>query len=223
MGGAVAVLLLTLLLASIPRPSMVEIIEGPPVPVATETAYITETLEPIPEEQPFELPDGEPLDLPDWLPDLLRLLATGAVLLLIALFLHRLWQARVRAQRATAVKPSGEWVEIIDLDEEELVETITEAVQHLRRGIPVEGAVIECWRRLEGLAADTGIRRLAAQTSHEFTAQVLGRAAVDPDAINELADLYRQAMFSTHSLTDDDRERAIRCLESLSGQLKGSA
>ncbi|MEO7587251.1 MAG: DUF4129 domain-containing protein, partial [Arachnia sp.] len=53
----------------------------------------------------------------------------------------------------------------------------------------------------------------------EFTVAVLGHAVVDAAALDDLAELYRQALFSTHHLTDAHRDRALAALESLSAQL----
>lgn len=183
----------------------------------------TPSVSPAPEEVPFELPEGDPIELPAWLPNLLRGLAMGAVVLAIVWFLVRLWRARVRLRRVTAVAPTGEAVEVVDLDEEQFADTVAETVERLRGGMAVQGAVVECWRRLEALAADTGIRRHLAQTAHEFTLEVLSRTTADPHAISQLADLYRQAMFSTHALTEADREHAVAALEELSGQLRGAS
>lgn len=220
-GGAALLLIVTFLLASAPRPPLVEILPAPPVEI-TGPAVTAEESASAEAEFELPLPEGDPFTLPSWIPALLRVLAGGAVLLGIAWFIRRLLQLRIRAHRETAAAPSGEAVEIIDLDEEQFAETVTQTVAQLRHGIPVQGAVVECWRRLEGLAAETGIRRGLSQTSHEFTVEVLRRARVDASAITELGELYRQAMFSTHALSEADRERAISSLEALSGQLKGA-
>lgn len=220
-GGAALALILTFLLANASRPPLIENVGAPPVLVSMEPLEPeAPTLEPMPTIEPELLPTG--VDLPNWLPEAITALVVAVVLGLVAWFIIRLLQARVIANRATAAEPSGEGVEIEDLDEEQLAETVEEAMRSLRHGVAVEGAVVECWRRLEQLAADTGIRRRAAQTSQEFTVEVLSRTDADPQHLGRLGDLYRQAVFSTHTLTDDDRERAIASLESLSSQLRGA-
>ena len=222
--GAVLLLVLTTVLAFLPRPPFVEVVEVPPVLVPTEpiqTSSVAPPSDPPQSEEP--LPEIEPFNLPDWLPDLIRLAIVILIVAAIAWFVRRLWETRISTERHRAVAPSGDAVEIVDLDEDEVAETVEEAIASLRRGIAVDEAVVECWRRLESLAADTGIRRRRSQTSEEFTVDVLARGGVDERSIRGLGDLYRQAMFSTHELTDDDRERAIAALEALSAQLRNDA
>lgn len=217
-----AVLIVAFLLASAPRPPLVEVLPAPVIEVTMGPAPESPAASAQAQELDLPPPDGDPIPWPKWLPTLLRALVFGAMLLAVAWFLRRLWQARIRERLATAGAPSGEGVEVVDLAEDQFAETLVDAAAHLRRGIPVEGAVIECWRRLEILAAETGIRRRPAQTSQEFTVEVLSRSSADPAALSGLAELYRQAMFSTHALGDDDRERAIASLEALAGQLKAA-
>ncbi len=170
----------------------------------------------------FPIPEQEPVTFPEWADYVVRIVvavAVLAVLTLIVLFLVRLAKAVVRADRRRAVGPSGNAADIPEIDDEELEETVAATVASLRRGIPVDGAVIECWRRLERVAADSGIVRSPTQTSQEFTVEVLGHAVVDAGALQDLAELYRQALFSTHQLTDVHRDRAITALEALNSQL----
>lgn len=219
--GAVALLILTAILANAPRPPLIEALEGPPVLVTMAPGGTELPLEsPVPTTDPVL--DATGFDLPNWLREAIVALVVAGVLALAAWFIRRLAQARILANRTTAVEPSGEGIDIGDLDEEQLAETVEEAVRSLRHGLAVEGAVVECWRRLEQLAADTGIRRRPAQTSQEFTVEVLSRTDAGPRHLARLGDLYRQAVFSTHTLTDDDRERAIASLEALSTQLRSA-
>ncbi|MHA6523913.1 DUF4129 domain-containing protein [Tessaracoccus sp. G1721] len=218
--GALVVLVLVALGAVSPRPAAVEIIPRP-APTATPPPASPPpfTLGPPPSPL-FPMPDGEPLVLPEWADDVVQLLAAAAVLALIVAFLVRLNAELVRTDRRHAADPTGREAEIPEIDDEELAEALTETVESLRQGVPVSGAIVECWRRLERVAASSGIWRKPTQTSHEFTAEVLGHAVVDADAISELAELYRQAMFSTHRLTDAHRDRAIAALDAVTAQLR---
>lgn len=214
------VLLLVALGAASPRPAAVEVIPHPlptdtPPPDSPPPFSAAPSLEPL-----FPMPDAAPLALPEWSGDVVQILAAAAILALVAYFFYRLSWAMIRTQRRHAAEPAGVESEIPEIDDEEVAEALTETVESLRQGVPVHGAIVECWRRLERVAASSGIFRKPTQTSHEFTAEVLGHAVVDADAITELAELYRQAMFSTHQLTDADRDRAIAALEALSAQLR---
>lgn len=214
--GAVAVVALTVLLALTPRPPLVEVVEGPPVTISMGAPSAPPPTLPMGDHEPaVELPTP-----PDWLPALVRTIAIVVALLLVAHFIRRVLQAQRPLERRTADAPTGEAVEVADVDEEELAETLSEAVTQLRRGIAVESAIVECWLRLEALAADSGITRRPSQTSEEFTVEVLSRTRVDEGALASLGSLYRQALFSTHTLTDADRDRAIDSLLAVGEQLK---
>lgn len=218
--GAVAAVILTALLAVTPRPPLVEVIEGPPVTVSVGPPPAGPTPTELSELPADPLPEVEPIPIPDWLPLLIRLVVIAVVVGLLIHLARRVIQARRATRRRTAEAPGGDAVEVAEIDEDELADTVEATVAQLRRGIAVESAVVECWLRLERLAADSGITRRPAQTSEEFTVDVLSRTRVDETAIASLGSLYRQALFSTHALTDADRDRAIDCLELLRGQLK---
>lgn len=222
--AALGLLALMALGAASPRPSAVEILPRPAPTLSPEPAPSLPDLHVLPSASPlFPAPDVEPLVLPEWADDVVRLLVAAAILALVGAFLYRLRAELIRTERRHAADPAGNAAEIPEIDDEELAETLEETVAELRRGIAVQGAVIECWRRLEHVAVSSGVFRRPAQTSEEFTVEVISHAAVDPTALGDLAELYRQAMFSTHELTDADRDRAIAALETLSAQLTGRA
>lgn len=216
------VLALVTLGATSPRPALVEVVPRP-TPTATLGPQVPlPSLNPLPSQSPpFPLQDVEPLVLPGWADDVVRILGAVALLALFGTFLHRLSGELIRTERRTAAQPTGAWAEIPEIDDEEFAEALDETAEELRLGLAVDGAIIACWRRLEQVAVSSGIFRKPAQTSQEFTVEVLGRAVVDAAALEELAELYRQAMFSTHQLTDAHRERALAALEALSEQLSG--
>ncbi|MEO7587103.1 MAG: DUF4129 domain-containing protein, partial [Arachnia sp.] len=205
---ALVVLLLVTLGATSPRPAFVEVLPSP-APTASFEPAPEPSFSTVASPSPmFPIPEQKPFTVPEWVGDVLRTVAVVAVLALIAWFALRLAGVMVRTQRRQAAAPDGNQVEIPEIDDEELAGTVADAVASLRQGIPVDGAVIECWRRLERVASDSGIVRRPAQTSQEFTVAVLGHAVVDAAALDDLAELYRQALFSTHHLTDAHRDRA---------------
>lgn len=106
-----------------------------------------------------------------------------------------------------------------------LVEEITRDAAEQRR-ILTEGtprnAIVECWHRFEQQAAGAGLERHPWETSSEFTLRMLDLVAADSHAVAELAVLYREARFSTHSLDEAARDRAITDLDAIhAGLLAG--
>ncbi|MCC2594454.1 DUF4129 domain-containing protein [Tessaracoccus sp. OS52] len=218
-----AVLVLAALGATSSWGPVVEVLPPPPTPVETGPLPTLEP-EPTPSEPPGDgLPDILPMfQIPEWVGDLLRTLAVLAVAALVGWFVYRVVRALQSSELDRAGEASGSAVEIPDIDEDEVVQSLSDTIASLRSGMAVDDAVVECWHRLEGIAAETGIRRGPSQTSLEFTVEILGHAVVDGNALAELAALYRRALFSGHVLGDAERERAISCLERLAGDLDTS-
>ncbi|MEM8904838.1 MAG: DUF4129 domain-containing protein [Actinomycetota bacterium] len=84
----------------------------------------------------------------------------------------------------------------------------------LAAGSPRNG-IVRCWLRLEEEVVGAGIPRDPAETSAEFTERVLTRSAVEPEAIRDLAALYREARFSEHELGEPARLAALDALDRL--------
>ena len=124
--------------------------------------------------------------------------------------------AYLRGQRFTGT------VDVVKLNHrevEQVHESFAQTLLDLRAGLDVHGAVIECWRRLADLAADSGVPRRASQTAEEYTIAILGSLPVDRIDLRTLADLYETAMFSGAESAPADRDQAIGCLERLSASL----
>lgn len=176
-----------------------------------------ETLAP-PQENPFE--DFEPSwVMPAWVGELLQALAVAAAVVLVAWFVLRVRRAMEKPELKRAKEATGDGVVLPDGVEEEVATSLGQAIAALRSGVAVDEAVVACWRRLETIAADSGIQRLPTQTAQEFTVAILGHAMVEESALTDLASLYRRAMFSTHQMGEPDRERAVEALESVAASL----
>jgi hypothetical protein len=106
-----------------------------------------------------------------------------------------------------------------------LAEEITRDAEEQRR-VLMEGsprnAIVECWHRFEVQAAGAGLERHPWETSSEFTLRMLDLVAADSHAVAELAILYREARFSTHSVDEATRARAVADLDAIhAGLLAG--
>jgi hypothetical protein len=106
-----------------------------------------------------------------------------------------------------------------------LAEEITRDADEQRR-VLLEGsprnAIVECWHRFEQQAAGAGLERHPWETSSEFTLRMLDLVSADAHAVAELAVLYREARFSTHTLDEATRQRAVADLDAIhAGLLAG--
>ena len=93
--------------------------------------------------------------------------------------------------------------------------------------IVVEGsprnAIVACWLRLEAAAAAAGVEPRPSDTAEEATTRILAERSVDPLAALRLAELYREARFSSHVMDEDARGAAIACLEAIHDGLRREA
>ena len=92
-----------------------------------------------------------------------------------------------------------------------LVAGIRESEARLDRGSSSE-AIINAWLALERTAVTVGISDDQARTPAELVAAVLTDHAVNRDAIERLATLYREARFSVHPIGEENREAARQAL-----------
>lgn len=76
-------------------------------------------------------------------------------------------------------------------------------------------AIERAWLGLEEGAADSGVRRLPAETPAEFAARVVARVATDRDAAARLLALYLRARFSAAPVTPGDVAAAREAVEAL--------
>ncbi len=79
------------------------------------------------------------------------------------------------------------------------------------------------WVDLEESAAASRLARRPAETPLEYVARVLATWDVDIAALAELANLYREARFSSHPMGSRERERALRALDQVHQDLDAAA
>jgi hypothetical protein len=134
------------------------------------------------------------------------------VIALIAVGLKRAWEHRPELLwRPT--RRSNEFVRL-----EEVAASITAEAEAQRAALErgeARNAIVACWSRLEQLVTTVGFEQDAADTATEFTARVLSEYPVDPDVIDDLAALYREARFSTHPMGEPEREAALDALDAI--------
>ncbi|GAB3952060.1 hypothetical protein GCM10029976_089610 [Kribbella albertanoniae] len=165
--------------------------------------------------QPGDSTDGPRISsdpMPDWFDGLLNV---ALVMLAVLVGLAVVWAlyAGVRMQRDKSAVAEGERVRT-----ERLAEAVATSLAQVDHGTP-DDAVIACWVALEQAAAAADLNRRPAETSTEFTARVFSTATVSRDDLDALADLYREARYSTHASSETDRSAARAVLHRLQDEL----
>jgi len=143
-------------------------------------------------------------------------------ILAVALLVVIVSRANERRRRRRTTTDVGEPIDVDELADGELsaslAATAAARLAAMAAGSP-RNAIVRCWVELEDAVIEAGLERNPALTATEFTGEVLGRLAVDRGAITVLSDLYREARFSEHELTEQHRARATAALHALQDQL----
>ncbi|MCY4725476.1 DUF4129 domain-containing protein [Nocardioides sp. STR2] len=93
----------------------------------------------------------------------------------------------------------------------EVAADATEQELLLREGDP-RNAIVAAWHRFEVQGERAGVTRRASETSSEYGLRVLDLARADGGSVTRLAELYREARFSDHPVTEEHRARALAAL-----------
>lgn len=173
-------------------------------------------------------PLQEALDRPTDVSWLGRVIAVVALLLLaylvyrLARFAWRRWQdwrARVAALR------DPDQVAFEPLTAPEMADAVTDDAgtqQQLLAGGSPRNGIVRCWDRFEQVAAGIGVARRPWETPAEFTLRFFDLLEADARPVQRLASLYREARFSDHDLSEDDRATARAALDAIHRSLHRS-
>lgn len=114
-----------------------------------------------------------------------------------------------------ADEPTDDWQSQLTVD---LAAAVDEQLTALRQG-PPRDAIIACWMRLQAATRVAGMSDDASETAVEFTVRAMGSLEIDNEAITTLSELYREARFSDHAMSEQQRELAAQALLGVSAQL----
>lgn len=182
---------------------------GPP-PI---TLSVPTTAVPQPDQTASPWEDLPPEEGAERLVDILLLGVLIAVVVAL-LFILKALLTRERESREALRLP----------DEDELVALLEASSDEVRYRALAEGdprnAVVACWVALEEAVHRSGLRQNRAETASELTRRVLSRWEVDPEAISALSAAYREARFSRHPVTEEQRRAAVDALERIHEDLR---
>lgn len=150
-------------------------------------------------------------------------LALGVLAVVVALGL--LWRYLRKRLRVRAEQPSPALDAVLSAepsaaaDEQPRPEPVRRgldrAVDALAGPADPRDAIERAWLGLEEGAADSGVRRLPAETPSEFVARVLARVPADVGAARRLLDVYLRVRFGDREATPDDVRGAREAVETL--------
>jgi hypothetical protein len=80
---------------------------------------------------------------------------------------------------------------------------------------PARDSIIACWQRLRAAAAEAGIAPVPSDTPEQAINRVLAAGGAQAEPLEGLAELYREARFSRHSLGADAVQAARGALAAI--------
>lgn len=143
------------------------------------------------------------------------------IVIVVAALLWRYLRRRLRAREVTAPVALGPVTEsdLAAVPEAPLPEPIRRgldrALDALEEPRQPRSKIERAWLGLEEGAADSGVRRLPAETPGEFVARVVARVAPERVAARALLDVYQRVRFGDGPVTADDVRIAREALLSL--------
>jgi hypothetical protein len=177
----------------------------------TPTAEVT--LEPTPSPQQDDEDDQRIVEWSFNLALVLWLMALATTVLIVVRWLSR---QRLEGLERREVAEEEELVALLEATSDEV------RYQALSEGDP-RNAVVACWVALEDAVHRSGLTPDRAETAAELTQRVLGRWEVDSAAITALSDAYREARFSRHPVSEEQRTVAVGALERIHLDLRRRA
>lgn len=165
-----------------------------------------------------EAPDRPPRTELGAAPLLVLLSLLGLVLAVLAVWLAVRMRALARPAPATATAASED-----ELTAAQARTALAEARDPLARLVDAQDAVIAAWTALERSLAAAGVTRHPSRTTFEFVVEVLAALDLDRAALDDLAALYRRALFDPEPLTEEDRVVAMTSLDRLTAGLEATS
>jgi hypothetical protein len=159
--------------------------------------------------------DIKPIEIPEWIKALWTALVYAAAVLVVLFLLRLVYRILRRVELPQAEDGETDW-ERVKVDR--LAEAVESGLSAMDSGTATD-AVIACWVALEEAAASAGVAREPSETPAEFTVRVLGVGGISEPELLRLAQLYREARYSTHGSSEEARAEARAALLRLRDEL----
>ena len=157
----------------------------------------------------------DPAAVPD-APDSIKVIATFGIFA----FFFAFWAiafitiARFAKHRSTKLDYSD-----MDLQTQEVADTIQRTIDALAGGSDTRATVIRCYTDMCKVMAKYGVVEEEHLTPREFEKIARDSLPVPDELIHDLVIVFEEARYSDHALTDEDSKRALSALEGMKGKL----
>ena len=167
------------------------------------------------EEGGGEAGTADPTAVPD-APDHIKVIATFGIFA----FFFAFWAiafitiARFAKHRSTKLDYSD-----MDLQTQEVADTIQRTIDALAGGSDTRATVIRCYTDMCKVMAKYGVVEEEHLTPREFEKIARDSLPVPDELIHDLVIVFEEARYSDHALTDEDSKRALSALEGMKSKL----
>jgi len=142
------------------------------------------------------------------------------IILILAVFAGVSLVVLMNTRRGTIALATGFDVEELEKQRNEVANILDQTVSHLRWGGEYRQTVLECYRKiceiLESMSKIDG--RLL--TAREFEAAVGDRLKLKSPYLSQITDIFEDARYSVHEISEREADVAIECLTHLSSALR---
>jgi hypothetical protein len=97
----------------------------------------------------------------------------------------------------------------------EAAEVVGQTISSLETTKEFHGVIVECYRKMCKILADTGLEITPTDTAREFSANISTRLSVGNEAVRALTFLFEEARYSNHDMREETREEALSLLNAL--------
>ncbi len=101
----------------------------------------------------------------------------------------------------------------------EMLQTVKAAVEELKAGEDYKHTIILCYKRMCDLLASAGAAPKETETPREFKGTATRILHLKRGALGDLTELFEEARYSEHPISDLRRGEAISCLRSIEEEL----
>ncbi len=161
------------------------------------------------------------VDVPSWVSNVLAVVGVILLLVLVLGFTRTfsLPSIRVRGGLRWGNRGRSETIEE-DLDVEAAADVLDDSISAVGAGGDPRSAIIAAYARLLDGLAEVGCARLPYEAPEEHLHRSLLALGVSPEAMSAVVDKFLVARFSTHPVTEADRDEVRDALRAAAAQLR---
>ncbi len=104
--------------------------------------------------------------------------------------------------------------------EDQVSHAVDRAITQLKEGKDVKSSILRCYQQMCIILEKKGVEYYDFMTPREFEKYAINKLDITESKVLEIRELFELAQYSTHSLGDKERDRAVNSLEELRKELE---